>query len=130
MMRRISIPTTVLRTQLENARIDLLALFRALDRMDLLRADIPQKLLRRPFELDADYAKALWALDHAAGRRNPWALLRDTLAALDQLPDGLAQFRKRLPPRAHSTLANAGAVGSPQPASPRGVQPGAWRRSP
>ena len=106
MMRRIPIPipTTVLRTRLENARLDLLVLFRALDRMDLLPAEIPQKLLRRLFELDADYAEALWALDHAAGRLNPWAMLRDTLAALDQLPDRLAQFRKRLAPRAHSTL--------------------------
>ena len=43
-----------LRTRLETARLDLLALFRALDRMDLSPAEIPQRLLRQLFELDAD----------------------------------------------------------------------------
>ncbi|HMC60285.1 MAG TPA: hypothetical protein VKJ01_13930, partial [Candidatus Solibacter sp.] len=51
-----------LRPRLETARLDLLALFRALDRMDLSPAEIPQQLLRQLFELDADYAEALWAL--------------------------------------------------------------------
>ena len=35
-----------LRARLENARLDLLALFRALDRMHLTPAEIPQRLLR------------------------------------------------------------------------------------
>ena len=35
-----------LRARLEVARLDLLALFRALDRMDLSPAEIPQRLLR------------------------------------------------------------------------------------
>ena len=51
-----------LRSRLEAARLDLLALFRALDRMDLAPAEIPQVLLRQLFELDADYVEALWAL--------------------------------------------------------------------
>jgi hypothetical protein len=58
-----------LRACLETARLDLLALFRALDRMDLAPAEIPQRLMRQIFELDADFAEALWAL---ANRRNPW----------------------------------------------------------
>ena len=45
--------------RLEVARLDLLALFRALDRMDLSPAEIPQRLLRQLFELDADFAEAL-----------------------------------------------------------------------
>jgi hypothetical protein len=45
-----------LRARLEGARLDLLALFRALDRMDLSAAEIPQRLLRQLFELDGDYA--------------------------------------------------------------------------
>jgi hypothetical protein len=31
-------------------------------------------------------------------------MLRDTLAALDQLPDALSRFRSNLPPRAAPTL--------------------------
>jgi hypothetical protein len=44
-----------LRPRLEAARLDLLALFRALDRMDLTPAEIPQRLIRQLFELGADY---------------------------------------------------------------------------
>ncbi len=36
-----------LRARLEAARLDLLALFRALDRMDLLAEEIPQRRLRQ-----------------------------------------------------------------------------------
>jgi hypothetical protein len=48
-----------LRARLEAARLDLLALFRALDRMDLSAQEIPQRLLRQLFERDADYVEAL-----------------------------------------------------------------------
>ena len=59
------------RSRLETARLDLLALFRALDRMDV----------------------------------KPLEMLRDTLDSLDHLPEAPARFRKKLPPRAFSTLA-------------------------
>jgi hypothetical protein len=95
-----------LRARLEKARPDLLALFRALDRMDLSAMEIPQRLLRGLFELDADFAEALWGLDQPAGRLDAGAMLRDTLAALDQLPTAITRFRKNLPRRAHPTLAN------------------------
>jgi hypothetical protein len=93
-----------LRARLEAARLDLLALFRALDRMDLSAAEIPQRLIHQLFELDADYGEALWALDQPPGSLDLHAMLRDTLAALEQLPDALVRFRKTLPQRAHSTL--------------------------
>ena len=93
-----------LRTRLETARLDLLALFRSLDRMHLSAGEIPQQLLRQLFELDADYAEALWALDQPAGRFDRQAMLRDTLAALIQLPKLSAQFRKKLPPQCQPTL--------------------------
>ena len=48
-----------LRSRLEAARLDLLALFRALDQMELSSAEIPQRLMRQLFEMDADYAEAL-----------------------------------------------------------------------
>ncbi|HEY6373535.1 MAG TPA: hypothetical protein VIX37_23365 [Candidatus Sulfotelmatobacter sp.] len=94
-----------LRARLETARLDLLALFRALDRMDLTPAEIPQRLIQQLFELDADYAEALWALDQSPGAFDLRAMLRDTLAALEQLPAASARFRKHLPRRAHPALA-------------------------
>jgi hypothetical protein len=93
-----------LRARLEAARLDLLALFRALDRMDLSAAEIPQRLIQQLFELDADYGEALWALDQPPGSLDLRAMLRDTLAALEQFPDALVRFRKTLPQRAHATL--------------------------
>src|ERR1017187_4304096 len=75
-----------LRARLEVARLDLLALFRALDHRDLSPDEIPQGLLRQLFERDADYAEALWALDQAEGSLDRRAMLRDTLTALEQLP--------------------------------------------
>lgn len=102
---RTEIPAD-LRSRLESARLDLLALFRALDRMDLLPVEIPQRLIRQLFELDADYAEGLWALDQPPGSFNLKAMLRDTLTSLDQLPEALACFRKHLAPRAHPRLEN------------------------
>ena len=87
-----------LRTRLETARLDLLALFRALDRMYLNPDRIPQRLIRQLFELDADYVEALWGLDQPPGKLNLQILLRDTLAALDQLPAACSRLRNNLPP--------------------------------
>lgn len=94
-----------LRIRLETARLDLLALFRALDRMDLAPSEIPQRLIRQLFELDADFVEAVWALDQSPGTLDLKAMLRDTLAALEQLPVVLARFRKTLPSRTHPVLA-------------------------
>ncbi|MCP4965879.1 MAG: hypothetical protein GY926_11640 [bacterium] len=100
----VEVPADV-RARLEAARLDLLALFRVLDRMDLTPPEIPQRLMRQLFELDADYAEALWALDQAPGALDLKTMLRDTLAALEQLPELSARFRKNLPRRAHTVLA-------------------------
>ena len=102
--RRSEIPAD-LRPRLEVARLDLLALFRTLDRMDLSAAEIPQRLIGQLFELDADYVEALWALDQPPGSINIRTMLRDTLAALEQLPQAIERFRKTLPRRAHPRLA-------------------------
>ncbi len=93
-----------LRARLENIRLDLLALFRALDRMDLSPAEIPQRLIQQLFHLDADCAEALWALDHPPGRLNVKAMMRDTLASLEHTPQAIARFRASLPKRAHPKL--------------------------
>jgi hypothetical protein len=106
MPRRASVEIPVdLRARLETARLDLLALFRTLDRMHLTPEQIPQRLLRQLFELDADYVEALWGLDQPPGKLNLDAMLRDTVAALEQLPAACSRFRKNLPPTAFSTLA-------------------------
>jgi hypothetical protein len=106
MHRRASVEIPAdLRARLETARLDLLALFRALDRMNLTPEQIPQRLIRQLFELDADYVETLWGLDQPPGKLNLDALLRDTLAALEQLPAACSRFRKNLPPKAHSILA-------------------------
>ena len=90
--------------RLEAGRLDLLELFRALDRMDLTPAEIPQRLIRQQFGLDADYVEAPWAPDQSAGSLDLHAMLRNTPAALGQLPHACARFRKLLPLRAHPTL--------------------------
>jgi hypothetical protein len=61
--------------------------------------------IRQLFELDADYVEALWALDQPPASLDLPAMLRDTLAALDQLPQACARFRTHLPRRAHAVLA-------------------------
>ena len=94
-----------LRLQLETARLDLLALFRAMDRLDLTPEQIPQRLIRQLFELDADYVEALWGLDQPPGKLNMRAMLRDTLAALSQLPAASARLRNNLPSQVHAPLA-------------------------
>ena len=96
--------TNLRRARLEVARLDLLALFRALDRMDLSPDEIPQRLLQQLFEWDGDWTEALWALDQPEGTLDRRAMLRDMIAALDRLPSVCAPFCKQLPARAHPTL--------------------------
>lgn len=100
---RIDIPAD-LRARLETARLDLLALFRALDRMNLTPEEIPQRLIHQLFELDADYVEALWVLDQPHGELDIRAMLRDTLAALDQLPRACSRLRENLPAHALARL--------------------------
>jgi hypothetical protein len=66
----------------------------------------PQGLMHAPFELDADYAEALWALDQPPGRIDFGVTVRDALASLEQLPRTSERFRKNLAPRAHPDLEN------------------------
>jgi hypothetical protein len=73
--------------------------------MDLTALEIPQSLLRQLFELDADYAEALYPLDQPPRRFKLQAILRHASAALERMPQLLARFRTMLPPRAHAKLA-------------------------
>jgi hypothetical protein len=82
-----------LRGRLESARLDLLALYRALDRMRLSQ-DVPSEL-RVLGELDADLAEALHVMEQPSGRFDYAAMVRDTLASLDKLPAARERFLAR-----------------------------------
>ena len=88
---------TGLRARLEAARLDLLALFRALDSLLLAQHQPPE--LRAILELDADCAEALVVLDRSPARLNLAAMTRDTLASLDDIPRARHKFLGTLPPR-------------------------------
>ncbi len=86
-----------LRARLTQARLDTLALLRALDQARLSPRDRPHAALAPLAQLDADCAEALWAVDHPHTARDVDAMVRDTLASLDALPDARAQVRLGVP---------------------------------
>jgi hypothetical protein len=73
-----------LRPQLEAARLELRALYRALDRMRLAQ-QLPIQL-RRLQELDADFAEALYVLDRRPRGLDWPMMIDDTRASLARLP--------------------------------------------
>ena len=75
-------------------------------RLLLLNDDWDRRLIHQLFDLDAHYAEALWALDQPPGSLDMRAMLRDTLAALEQLPAASARFKKNRPKRALPLLAS------------------------
>ena len=89
----------VLEGELITGRLDLLALFRGLDQLDLTPDEIPQALLGELFDLDGDFAEALAVLDEPARRFNVGAMLRDTQRALGRRHGTVVQFLKALAPR-------------------------------
>ena len=93
-----------LRPRLEQTRLELLALFRALDQLDLLPREIPQMLLRELFEHDADFAEALWVLDQPPDRFDLRAMVRDTEISLGELQSKREQFLRSLTTRARFSL--------------------------
>ena len=86
-----------LRARLERARLDTLALLRALDQGRLAPRDLPHAALAHLAALDADCAEALWALDQPLGTLDVDAMVRDTLTSLDALPVARAQVRTGVP---------------------------------
>jgi len=89
-----------LRARLEGARLETLALLRALDAAHLSPRDLPQPELHPVFALDADCAEALWALDQLAGTLDVAAMLRDSVVGLagreTAIGDAIALAVKRL----------------------------------
>ncbi len=91
-----------LEERLAEARLDLRALFRALDELCLAQ-DVPVEL-RALFELDADFAEALWVQRQRRGRFNLVAMARDSLASLSALAPRRERFLGCLETRARSVL--------------------------
>jgi hypothetical protein len=100
-MRRAAVPAD-LRARLEHARLDTLALLRALDH-GLGPHPAPTTPLTALAEADADCAEALWALDQPPGTVDVAAMVRDTTVTLGHLPRTQQRVRAALPPplRAH-----------------------------
>jgi hypothetical protein len=58
--------------------------------------DLPEDELASLYELDADCAEALWALDQPKGSLNLKTMVRDTLASLARLQAAREAVRARL----------------------------------
>jgi hypothetical protein len=72
-------------------------LLRALDQTLVSPAHLPQPHTQNLFQLDADCAEALWALDQPADSLDFKTMVRDTLTSLRKLPDAREQVRARMP---------------------------------
>jgi len=94
-MPRVGVPAD-LRARLEQARLETLALLRALDH-GLGAHDAPTAPLAALAEADADCAEALWALDQPPGTLDVATMVRDTLATLARLPRTRQHVREALP---------------------------------
>lgn len=101
-MPRSPVPAD-LRSRLETARLDTLALLRAIDLLPMAAQELPH--LHELFELDADCAEALWALDQPPGKLDLRAMVRDTLGSLERLAAARARYLARHPPPVRARLA-------------------------
>lgn len=86
-----------LRPRLERARLDTLALLRALDQARVAPRTLPHAALARLAALDADCAEALWALDQPPSALDLDGMVRDTLPSIDALANAHAQVRLGIP---------------------------------
>jgi len=102
-MRRAVVPPD-LRARLETARLDTVALLRALDH-GLGSCPGPTGPLAVLADADADCAEALWALDQPPHTLDLVAMLRDTTATLTRLPRTHQQVREALPPSTRDHVA-------------------------
>jgi hypothetical protein len=97
-----------LRQQLEQARLDLRALYRSADQLGIAQHLPPE--VQALLELDADFAEALWVLDQPPGRFDLAHMRRDTLASLARLPRAREQYLASLPPDERQRLLERAAV--------------------
>ena len=97
-----------LRPILEGARLEILALIRALDRLGLCQDRPP--ILNDLAEIDADFAQALWVLDQPHPRVDLAAMARDLKGDLEELPKVCEQLFGLLPEARERILAVAGTI--------------------
>lgn len=93
---RDAVPET-LDGRLKASRLDLLAFFRAIDQLHMDARELPQPILEELFDLDADYAQALTALDYPRVKIDVRRMLRDTRRSLNRLVETRARFLSSLP---------------------------------
>jgi hypothetical protein len=83
---------------LKSARIELLALFRAIDRLPLDARELHQPTLHELFDIDGDCAEALWILDEPSEKFDMGRMMRDTRRSLGRLAETRARLIFYLPP--------------------------------
>jgi len=93
-----------LEVKLKASRLDLLALFRAIDSLEMDARELPPVLLNELFELDADFAQALCALDEPLGSIDVRAMLSDTRRSLADLDRTRMYFLESLIPGRRAPL--------------------------
>jgi hypothetical protein len=94
-----------LQARLETARLDSLALFRALDQLALVPPEVDEHVLHTLFELDADFAEALVVLDFPLRGIDVATMLADTLASLGRVPTVRHDLLLGLEPDVRASLA-------------------------
>jgi hypothetical protein len=97
--------------KLKSARLELLALFRAIDRLPMDARELHQPTLHELFDLDGDYAEALSILDQSSVKFDMRRMVRDTRRSLGRLSETRARFMFYLtPPREAELEAKVRAV--------------------
>lgn len=86
-----------LESKLKAGRLDLLALFRAIDRLPMDARELPRRILEELFDLDGDYALALSALEEPAVSIDIRRMMRDTRRSLGRLAETRSRFLGSLP---------------------------------
>ena len=102
-MRRPIVPADF-RARLEAARLDTLALLRALDR-GLGPHPTPRQPLAALATQDADCGEALWALDQPPHALDLVAMVRETTVTLTRVPHTRQQVRDALAPQTRAHVA-------------------------
>lgn len=97
-----------LRPILERARLEILALVRALDRLGLCQDRPP--LLTDLAELDAELAEALWVLDQDQPEVDLVAMVRDLRVDLEEIPKVCERLFEQLSESRELVLAVAGTI--------------------
>ncbi len=84
-------------SKLKGARLDLLALFRSIDRLRMDARELPRSTFDELLDLDGDYAEALSILDSPASQYDIGRMTRDTRRSLGRLSRLRSSFMAHFP---------------------------------